>query len=52
VRVKGDSRTMLPLLRQEIAAVDRNVVISEALPLSGLIENRYAEVPLAMRVVG
>jgi putative ABC transport system permease protein len=52
VRVKGDSRTMLPLLRQEIAAVDPNVAISEALPLSGLIENMYAEVPLAMRVVG
>jgi predicted permease len=52
VRVKGDSRTMLPLLRQEIAAVDPNVAISEALPVSRLIENMYAEVPLAMRVVG
>ena len=52
VRVKGDSRTMLPLLRQEIVAVDPNVAISEALPLSGLIENMYAEVPLAMRVIG
>jgi ABC-type antimicrobial peptide transport system permease subunit len=52
VRVKRDSRTMLPLLRQEIVAVDPNVAISEALPLSGLIENMYAEVPLAMRVVG
>ena len=52
VRVKGDSRTMLPLLRQEIVAVDPNVAISEAMPLSGLIENMYAEVPLAMRVVG
>lgn len=52
VRVKGDSRTMLPLLRQEIVAVDPNVAISEALPLSSLIENMYAEVPLAMRVVG
>jgi putative ABC transport system permease protein len=52
VRVKGDSRTMLPLLRQEIVAVDPNVAISEALLLSGLIENIYAEVPLAMRVVG
>jgi putative ABC transport system permease protein len=52
VRVKGDSRTMLPLLRQEIAAVDPTVAISEALPLSRLIENMYAEVPLAMRVVG
>jgi len=52
VRVKGDSRTILPLLRQEIVAVDPSVAISEALPLSGLIENMYAEVPLAMRVVG
>jgi predicted permease len=52
VRVNGDSRTMLPLLRQEIVAVDPDVAISEALPLSRLIENMYAEVPLAMRVVG
>jgi putative ABC transport system permease protein len=52
VRVKGDSRTMLPLLRQEIVAVDPNVAVSEALSLSRLIENMYAEVPLAMRVVG
>jgi putative ABC transport system permease protein len=52
VRVKGDVRTMLPLLRREIVAVDPNVVISEALPLSRLIENMFAEVPLAMRVVG
>jgi putative ABC transport system permease protein len=52
VRVKGDARSMLPLLRQEIVAVDPNVAMSEALPLSKLIENTYAEVPLAMRVVG
>jgi len=39
-------------LREEIVAVDSTVAISEALPLSGLIENMYAEVPLAMRVVG
>jgi putative ABC transport system permease protein len=52
VRVKGDSRTMLPLLRQKIVAVDPNVALSEALSLSRLIENMYAEVPLAMRVVG
>lgn len=52
VRVKGDARTMLPSLRQAIVAVDPNVAIGEALPLSGLIENMYAEVPLAMRVVG
>ena len=52
VRVKGDARTMLPLLRQQIVAVDPNVAISEALPLSRLVENMYAEVPLAMHVVG
>jgi putative ABC transport system permease protein len=52
VRVKGDAHTMLPLLRQEIVGVDPDVAISEALSLSGLIENMYAEVPLAMRVVG
>jgi predicted permease len=52
VRVKGDARTMLPFLRQEIVAVDPNVAVSEELSLSRLIENRYAEVPLAMRVVG
>jgi putative ABC transport system permease protein len=52
VRVKGDARAMLPWLRREIVAVDPNVAITEALALSGLIENFYAEVPLAMRVVG
>ena len=43
---------MLPLLRAQIVAVEPTVAVSEALPLSGLIENMYAEVPLAMRVVG
>jgi putative ABC transport system permease protein len=52
VRVKGDARTMLPLLRQGIVAVDPTVAITESLALSALIENMYAEVPLAMRVVG
>lgn len=52
VRVKGDARTMLPLVRQGIVAVDPNVAITESLALSALIENMYAEVPLAMRVVG
>ena len=51
VRVKGDARTTLPLLREEIVTVDPNVAISEALTLSRLTENMYAEVPLAMRVV-
>jgi predicted permease len=52
VRVKSDALSMLPLLRQEIVAVDPNVAISEALPLPGLIANMYANVSLAMRVVG
>jgi predicted permease len=52
VRVKGDSQALLQLLRREIVAVDPNVAISEALPLSRLIDHTYAEVPLAMRVVG
>ena len=52
VRVKSDSRVMLPRLRQAIVGVDPNVAISEALSLSNLIENMYADVPLAMRVVG
>src|SRR4029078_8691637 len=37
VRVKGDSRTMLPMLRQEIVAVDHKVARIEGTPLSGLI---------------
>ena len=37
VRVTGDSRAMLPLLRTQIVAVDPTVAVSEALPLSGLI---------------
>jgi putative ABC transport system permease protein len=52
VSVKGDSQAMLELLRREIVAIDPNVAISEALPLSRLIDNVYAEVPLALRVVG
>jgi ABC-type antimicrobial peptide transport system permease subunit len=35
-----------------LSAVDPEVAISEGLSLSRLIENMYAEVPLAMRVVG
>ena len=52
VRVRGDARTMLPLLKQEIVGVDPSVAVSQALPLSVLLEDWYAEVTLAMRVVG
>ena len=42
---------MLPLLRSEITTVDPSVTISEELPLRRLLENMYAEVPLAMLVL-
>src|SRR4029079_1685054 len=41
VRVKGHAHTMLPVLRQEIVAVDPNVAIGESLAMSDLIENAY-----------
>jgi len=50
VRVKGNAESALSLLRAEIRAVDPSVAISEALPLTQLLENLHAEVPLAMRV--
>jgi ABC-type antimicrobial peptide transport system permease subunit len=50
VRVKGDPALALPFLRAQILDVDRSVVIAEALPLSQLVENVHADVPLAMRV--
>jgi predicted permease len=50
VRVKGDSALAVSLLRDQILAVDRSVALIEALPLTHLVENLHAEVPLAMRV--
>ena len=50
VRVKGDPALALPLLREQIRAVDPSVAVSEALPLTRLVENYHADVPLAMRV--
>lgn len=50
VRVKSDAALALPVLRSEILSVDRNVAVSEAIPLTDLVENVHAEVPLAMRV--
>jgi predicted lysophospholipase L1 biosynthesis ABC-type transport system permease subunit len=50
VRVKGESAHALSHLREQIRAVDPSVVISEALPLTRLVENLHADVPLAMRV--
>jgi predicted permease len=50
VRVKGDPALALPLVRGQILAVDPSVAVAEALPLTRLVENRHAEVLLAMRV--
>jgi predicted permease len=50
VRVKGDAARAIPHLRSQILAVDPNVAVSEALPLTRLVENLHAEVALAMRV--
>src|SRR5262249_35196369 len=50
VSVKGDSALALSLLRGQILAVDSSVAIAEALPLTRLVENYHADVPLAMRV--
>jgi predicted permease len=50
VRVKGDSALTGSLLREQILAVDRSVAVIEALPLTRVVENLHAEVPLAMRV--
>ena len=50
VRVKGDPALALPVLRAQILAVDPSVAVAEALPLTRLVENLHAEVPLAMRV--
>ena len=50
VRVNGNAALALPLLREQILAVDSSVAISESLPLTRLVENLHAGVPLAMRV--
>jgi predicted permease len=50
VRVKGDSAAAVSLLREQILAVDRGVAVIEARPLTRVVENLHAEVPLAMRV--
>ena len=50
VRVKGDPALALSLLREHILAVGPSVAVTEALPLTRLVENYHAEVPMAMRV--
>jgi ABC-type lipoprotein release transport system permease subunit len=50
VRVKGDAALAVRSLREQIRGVDPSVAVSEALPLTRLVENYHADVPLAMRV--
>ena len=51
VRVKGDVVAALPTLRREIRAVDANVPINQAMPLTTVIANQEADVPIAMGVL-
>ena len=50
VRVKSDPARVVSLLREQILAVDPSVAVVEGLPLTRLVENLHAEVPLALRV--
>jgi predicted permease len=51
VRVAGDPRTMLPLLRQAIVALDPNVPISEDVPLTQQVNAVYMPVLLTSAVL-
>ena len=51
VRLKGDPKSFLPILRQEIMAVDPHVAISEELPLTDVIENFFMPVKMAGAVL-
>jgi predicted permease len=48
VRLRGEPERLLSSLVREIVRVDPNVAISEQLPLTRKLENRYAPVTLAM----
>jgi putative ABC transport system permease protein len=47
VRADGDPRAMLPQIRHEIMAVDANVPISEDLPFSDALADRFQPVRMA-----
>ena len=47
IRVTGDPRMMLPVLRREVATVDPEVPISEEMALADMIENYFIPVQLA-----
>jgi len=51
VRLRGEPEGLLPAVVREIVRVDPSVTISEQLPLSRKLQNRYAPVTLAMVVL-
>jgi putative ABC transport system permease protein len=51
VRLQSDPHAMLPLLRREILSVDPNVAVSEALPVTEMMQNFFAPVRTAMVVL-
>jgi predicted permease len=51
VRVKGHPQAAMLVLRREIRAVDATVPVHQQMPLTGMIANQYADIPLAMGVL-
>jgi ABC-type antimicrobial peptide transport system permease subunit len=51
VRVAGDPKVMLPLLRREIAAVDVEVPVTVALPMIDQVKGEYMPVLMTSRVL-
>jgi predicted lysophospholipase L1 biosynthesis ABC-type transport system permease subunit len=51
VRVAGDSAVMLPRLRREISALDRNIPISEDYPLRDRVRFTFQPVRMAMTML-
>ena len=50
-RVTGDPETMLPILKREIAAVDREVPISESITMRQQVDGEYKRVLLTSSVL-
>lgn len=50
VRVRGDPSAALSVLRRAIAAVDPNIPITEAMPMTGQVAGSYSLVDVASRV--
>lgn len=51
VRVKGNASDVIPTLRRELLAADPNVPINQAMPLTSVIANQQADVPIAVGVL-